>query len=84
MLELNPRNPEWFLSYPKDFIANDGLFKLIPGYPENPHYPPPYLHLICTRQAREHWQMVIQWSAHAFMRLAQDRAQRWRLYVELV
>jgi hypothetical protein len=53
MLELHEENPEWFLSYPEDFVANDGLFKLIPGYPENPRYPPPKLCQIHKDEARE-------------------------------
>ena len=81
MLELHEENPEWFLSYPEDFVANDGLFKLIPGYPENPHYPPPKLHQKRKDEARKHWRMLIQWTRQ-FMRRRRRSRQLWDMVLQ--
>jgi hypothetical protein len=45
VLQLHYEEPEWFASYPDDFTVHDGLFNLIPGYP-NYHllrHPPPII-----------------------------------------
>ena len=45
VLQLHYEEPGWFASYPDDFTVHDGLFNLIPGYPDYQRlrHPPPKL-----------------------------------------